>query len=553
MNDKHFRLSFAGIDWLLLALICAAMEFPFINKALQADSDMLVHAACMVAAQPIAPPIGEYGRHMATYNIHTGMPAASLYYRCPHGPLLPLLLAPISMVAGKAEWPFHLALFPFTVAAVCGCYFILLLLTKRDIAFVTAVLISLAPLFVVNCQNIMWDVPVFAFMVWSLGLLIDGVRRLSVPLLVLSGSLASCAAITKMSSFPLLVCGLAFLIIARNVRLFAAWTVPAFVLPIAWILHNLSLYHVTQYLSTGHLNFLPADIRYKMERFAPYIGGLAAFPLGWWWLALRGRINAVVLFAGIIGGLAWMTALHAILGCSIMYAITCGFLGIAGTWASVSTFFMLLRDGQLTVSGKERFLLCGFFLAYGGFILVIPTAEPRFVIPLLPFLTLLLTLRVYALTKKEYRVALPVLIAGQALLALAVSASDALSADSDRQLPHILAAKGYGPFETWYYGRLQFDYYLWRAGYSRCGVDTGHEDRMRFAVEARVPPDLSVKNILPNRVSLTLADTIAVHRFPLRAGPPGCGIYGEDRLPYRLDFLTPLKSYSVYALHMLGG
>ena len=84
-------------------------------------------------------------------------------------------------------------------------------------------------------------------------------------------------------------------------------------------------------------------------------------------------------------------------------------------------------------------------------------------------------------------------------------------------------------------------------------MDTGHEDRMRFAVEARVPPDLSVKNILPNRVSLTLADTIAVHRFPLRAGPPGCGIYGEDRLPYRLDFLIPLKSYSVYALHMLGG
>jgi 4-amino-4-deoxy-L-arabinose transferase-like glycosyltransferase len=290
-------------EWLLLSAVCAAMGLPFINKALQADSDMLLHASRMTALSPLAPPLGEYGRHMSVYNIHTGMPPASLYHRCPHGPLLQLLLAPVAGAAKNREWPYHLALFPFSVAAVLGCFFTLSLLTTRKAGLLASVLFATAPVFVVNSHNIMWDVPVCALMIWSLGLLVWGTRQRSVPLIAISGALAGCAAVTKMSAFPLIACSFLFIATLRNARFLLAWGLPVAAIPLAWAVHNLALYHAIQFLSTNHLNVLPSDVRYKLERTAAYVGGLAALPLGWWWIMVRPGMRRALTAVAALGGL----------------------------------------------------------------------------------------------------------------------------------------------------------------------------------------------------------------------------------------------------------
>jgi 4-amino-4-deoxy-L-arabinose transferase-like glycosyltransferase len=521
---------------------------PFVNKALQADSDMLVHASCMTALNPLAPPLGDYGRHMAAYNIHTGMPAGSLFYRCPHGPLLPLLLAPIASVAGNVEWPYHLALFPFSVAAVLGCYFLLLHLTTRPVAFLASVLMALAPVFVVNSHNIMWDIPVFAFMLWSLGLLISATRTKSILLIAISGVLAGCATITKMSAMPLLLCSVIFLIALRDKRLLAAWLLPAVTIPFAWAAHNYATYGVIQFLSTNHMNLLPADMRYKLERFVFYLGGVAAFPLGWWWIMVRQRENRLFFRISAIAGLLWATALFFVFHYSINLTLTCTVLGSAGIWAGLSTVYLLFRKQKLSLSAEERFLLCGFFLLYGCFLLVIPTAEPRFILPIAPFFVLLLASSAENLKKTEKRIFIIALLIGQALLSMALAHADSLVADADRKLPDILKAHGYTPANTGYYGRLQFDYYLWKAGYAMLGVDTARVKTLGYVVESHVPGDLKASSASLTHAPMTLVHTFANSYFPLRTCPPGCGLYGEDRLPYGLNLRLPLKSYNVYSV-----
>jgi len=535
-------------DWLLLAAACAAFQLPFINKALQADSDLLVHAARMTAHDPLSPPLGEYGRHMAMYNIHTGMPPASLYYRCPHGPLLPFLLAPVAKIAGNAQWPFHLALLPFSIAAVLGCYFLLLLFTHRTAAFFASALMAGAPVFVVSGTNIMWDVPVFAFMIWSLGLLMSGVRRGSVARIAISGALIGCAVITKMSALPLLGCEALWVMFAGNRRFLSAWVIPAAVLPFAWAAHNAAIFHTIQFLSTNHLNLLPADIRYKLERFVIYLGSMVAFPLVWWLIARRLRIAASIAVAGSIGGFLWGAAIHVVLQRSVWYAVACVFFGITGAYAAILTAKKLARSDTLAFSGRERFLVCGFCCLYCGFLIIVPAAEPRFILPLLPFLVLPPALYADTLAKNAKRVFITALSAGQILLTLAVAYSDALTADSDRRLPDLLRKLGYGPCGVGYCGRLQFDFYLHQAGYAMIGLDTAPACTLRAAVETRIPSDLSVSGVLPKTTMLTLVDTIAVHRFPVRVCPPGCGLYGEDRLPYTLNFQLPLKSYSIFKI-----
>jgi len=535
-------------DWLLLAAACVAFQLPFVNKALQADSDLLVHAARMATYNPLSPPLGCYGRHMAVYNIHTGMPAGSLYSRCPHGPLLPLLLAPVANIAGDAQWPFHLALLPFSIAAVLGCYFLLLLFTNRTVAILASALMAGTPIFVVSGTNIMWDTPVFAFMVWSLGLLISGVRRGSVVRIVISAALIGCAAITKMSAFPLMACEAFFVMLVGNRRFLSAWIIPAVVLPLAWATHNAAVFHTVQFFSTNHLNLLPADIRYKLERFIIYLGSMTAFPLVWWLIARRLGIAVSIAAVGILGGFLWGASLHVVLQRSVGYSAACVFFGITGAYAALVTAKTIACSSRITFAGRERLLVCGFCCLYCGFLAVIPTAEPRFILPLLPFLLLPPALYAEELITKNRRVLFAALPACQAILTIAIAQSDALTADSDRKLPDLLKQRGYCSTDVWYYGRLQFDYYLWKAGYSMVGVDTADAGAMRAVVETRIPSDLSVHNVLPANAKIFLADTIAIGRFPLRVCPPGCGLYGEDRLPYTVNLRLPLKCYSVFKI-----
>jgi hypothetical protein len=82
----------------LILIVAAACYFPFVNKAVHIDSDMLVHSTRQFLINPVNPPLGEYGVHMAQHDT-TGMPKTSVFYRIPHGPLLSLYLMPIAAIA----------------------------------------------------------------------------------------------------------------------------------------------------------------------------------------------------------------------------------------------------------------------------------------------------------------------------------------------------------------------------------------------------------------------------------------------------------------------
>jgi hypothetical protein len=134
-------------------------------------------------------------------------------------------------------------------------------------------------------------------------------------------------------------------------------------------------------------------------------------------------------------------------------------------------------------------------------------------------------------------------------LSLALGVSDYLFSEADRSLPVKLAAKGYLPGHTWYFGRLSFDYYMYQAGFRNGRVDPGSPATGDYAVEESIPGEYSLSAFLsPDRI-VEPVDTLSFFRFPLRTKGLFAGFYGNDRLPYSLNFNAPQKQFVVYKIH----
>jgi hypothetical protein len=80
------------------------------------------------------------------------------------------------------------------------------------------------------------------------------------------------------------------------------------------------------------------------------------------------------------------------------------------------------------------------------------------------------------------------------------------------------------------------------------GVDTARTKTLGYVVESHVPGDLKASSASLTHAPMTIVDTFATSYFPLRSCPPGCGLYGEDRLPYCFNLRLPLKNYNVYSV-----
>lgn len=535
-------------DFLVVSLLTAILCLPFINKALQADSDMLVHAARMTIENPVAPKLGEYGSHMSLYNIHTAMPQNSLYYRCPHPPLVALYLAPVAAFAGPAEWPFHLAMLPFTLLMAAGCLYLLRRLAMPKTAFWSTVLFVISPAVLVNSQNVMWDTPVTASIFWSLGLLIEGTRRQKNSLVFFSGLAAGLGAVTKMSILPLLPCAFLFLLFCNHKRLLVIWTIPAVIPALLWIVHNSIIYGTIQYLATEHANFLINNLRYRAERIVSFLGGAAILPLFWYILALVRQKKRLVWILCATGALMWGAALVLVLHKSILFGFSyCLFAG-AGAAVAFLSLIMLVGDKRIHSDTRERFLLVGFVILYACLMEILPAAEVRFLLPILPFALLYFMLEISEVKLVYKRAFFGGMIGIQGIVSVLLCVADAQFCSADRSLGTDCIKTGYPPDKTWYFGRLSFDYYLYSLHFRMLRAPADTPACGDFLIEENVPGDYGSKTMLQNHLSATPIDTFSYGCMPLRTMPPDGGFYGTDRLPFTIAWSLPQKRFVIYRI-----
>ncbi len=527
----------------VMLVLCTALQVPFLNKAFHVDSDMMVSTASQIIVSPFNPPLGEYGKHMVLHN-KTAMPQSSIFFRNPHPPLIPLLLAPIVLFFGESEIPVHLFFLLFYLLTVLSGYCFFRLYLKSNYLHFATWLWAFSPALFINSQNAMYDVPAAFFIMTTIALFLSGYRSHKNSYFVLSGVVLGLGALTKLTVVPLYPACFVFLFIKKEWKPLFIWLVPSLLLPSLWLIHNLIIFDKIQYLSTDHFHPTIGDIRYRCERIISYLGGVVTLPVFWYWLFYRKRYRWELFL--LIPVSAWSVALILHIKMSITMAFFYAFFAFAGTIITVHCATMFVWRTNIFIGRKDESIFSSlFFTLYFSVSLFLPLASVRFMIPLIPFVILYFV----SMLPENCKVFRTVVIVTTIVLTVSLSIADSLYCDSDRKLPEYLQHNGYTCDKTWYFGRLSFDYYLHKAGFKNFMVLQSTPSEGDFLIDETFPGDYSVCKMLENHISnKVLVERISFHYFPLRTFSDGAGFYGSSRLPYSISFINPQKEYAVYRI-----
>lgn len=192
---------------LVLTVVTVAALAPFLHKAFGIDDPLFLWMAEQIARHPFDP----YG-----FEVNWGGSLQPMWIPMQNPPLGAYYIAAAATVAGWSETALHTAFLLPAVAAILGTHALARRFTTGPEA--AALLTLFTPVFLVSAGNVMCDVLLVAFWVWSIECWLSGIERGTGWLLVASALLATAAVLTKyfgISVVPLL----AVYTVARERRL----------------------------------------------------------------------------------------------------------------------------------------------------------------------------------------------------------------------------------------------------------------------------------------------------------------------------------------------
>jgi hypothetical protein len=529
----------------LVAIIAAGvlMQIPFITKPFHVDSDMMVHTARQLLVNPVDPPLGQFGEHLVLHG-HSGMSERSAYYRCMHPPLVQYLLAPVALVAGHREWPFHAVMLVFYAASVYSFWLLCGLFFSGNMRTFGTALWALCPALIVNSQNIMWDVAVVPFMLFSMYFLCAASRGNDTRRYVLSGVFTGLAMLTKVNAAPLYIVAGVAIVSSRRWKAGVLWAIPALTLPAAWVVHNLVVFEQIQYLSTGQTNVILGDVRYRIERIISYAGGCIFLPLWWLWAISMNRKRVTLYLTGLIPVIAWGIALSVFLHTSAAFSAAYVVFASTGLWALASMVFGRQRYGNGAVSDMRVVKL--FSVLYSVSMVFAPTANVRYMLPVVAMLILGVMSLAASFPLMHRRVFGVSSLASAVFLSAVLSHADYLACDADRRLPALLKERNYQPGNTWFFARCALGYYLYYAGYSELKRSTRSVVPGDYLIYEKTPGDYRVYENVGPGLKAVAVDSMALYRFPFFTIGNSGGFYGTTRLPYSFSLSGYQKEIVMY-------
>lgn len=168
--------------WVFFALA----TLPFIGKAFHVDDPMFI----WTADQIIREPLNFYGLTVNWIGSPTPM-----FYVNQNPPLVSYLIAFISLIFGRSEWVLHLFFLIPALGVVFGTYSLARKWTCHPA--LAAIFVIVTPAFVVSSSNVMCDMWMLCFWVWSILLWWQGLEDQKQLWLFLAALLISAAVLTK--------------------------------------------------------------------------------------------------------------------------------------------------------------------------------------------------------------------------------------------------------------------------------------------------------------------------------------------------------------------
>jgi hypothetical protein len=383
---------------ILLALV-VALGVPFWGKAFHIDDPFFIAIALNLRLHPLRPFDGAVALDDTDHRVFARVASApNTFETLSHPPLVPYVIAATSVASGGLrEVPQHAAFLLFSGVAAWFQYRLARRFTKAPL--LAALLLVACPVFILGGHGLMTDVPAIALFLAALALFIEGADSGDVRRLLLAGTVAGFAVLTRYTCLGLVPLA-AFYALGRSPRPSkAAWValLPFSALLGLWCLQNLlahggihlaaSARHYAEYYEGRYFTFTDLGRRAISDLAA--LGG-ALLPIA---AAImtpggdRGRI-ARVLSCALAAGLAvWLDpfGIHELGDYSAGQKIALA-LFLAGG------LLLLIEAGRRARpwSSDRVFLLVWMAAGLLATVVLLPFGAARYLIPILPPLFLLL-------------------------------------------------------------------------------------------------------------------------------------------------------------------
>lgn len=500
---------------LIIVFLVIVTEVIFLNKAISTDGIFYIYTARQIQKNPFKPydfVMNDNGYLRPASEIANNPPFFS-YYLAGGEKILPRGIT--------EEKKFHLLMLVWTILAVVGFWALSgFYIPLSSLRFVATIFWFFSPAFLVNSTNVMYDIPLVAFLLWAIYFYQLGIKRNSFSLRITGLLIGLLAGWIKFYGLLVIICFL-FLEEKNQYRLLVGITGVLFVFlsEVFWrILANYSFF-----LAAGRVG---GGRKISLEKFwaiVNYLGGGFLFPLAFWLLRQK-YWQYLVGFLVFLGGGIFFTKVFTVIP------------GIQLTIFLVSFLGLLFWFINCKVSSKEESFLhfwAGIFLLFN--FLVSSIFALRYLLPAIAALILLL-----ARNLKEYPWPKYVFSVFSVILGILITVSDYQYAGVYPEIVGDVKKYCARDFPIYFCGHQGFQYYLEKE--KAIAVLTENTDwegvvvLTRFSDPQRIYPGLRQELILrkfyPAKLPIFTQNTFAAAGFHLN-------LFGV--MPYAVAVRTPLE------------
>lgn len=538
---------------IVLGLV-VALGLPFLGKALHVDEPFFVAVAENLRGHPLRPYDGAVALDDTDHRVFAARGTEpNTFETLSHPPLVPYLVSLVALASGGAirETPQRAAFLLFAVLAAYSQHRLARRFTDRPLA--ATLFLASSPIFVMAAPSLMTDMPSLALSLAAVALFVEGTDSGSPRRLLLAGTLAGLAALTRYVALGLLPLALAYVLLRRKADWKACLSlVPFGLLFGSWCVQNRAEYgsfhlaaaarHYADYYSGRFWG--GADVARRAVCDLAALGG-TAFPAAVLMLAAGGT-RALVVFAACLA-----------LAASVVVANPFGLaeLGGYGPWETLALVLCLAAGACLVAEAARRrsaasadrpFLALWLAGAVVGTVVLLPFGTARYMLLALPPLALLLH-GPQVPASPALRYGTGVALAASLALSLALALADREYADAYRSFAAQVPGYAQGS-RAWFIGDWGFRYYMERAGHRYLLSSDASPREGDVVVRPRVAGLHEMTPRLRARVE-PIATVAFQGRLPLRLmnAEARAGFYshGWGLLPFALS-RAPLETFDVY-------
>ncbi len=548
------------LAWILVITFVPLLLFA--QKPFHIDDSAFLEIAQNILQHPLDPFHGKVALVDHDYEIFRLLgKTPNTFESMSHPPLVPYLMAAvIKLNGGVDEFVLHLAFLIFPLIAALSVFYIAVRFC--DAPLLAVLLLVTCPIFMVNAQNLMTDVPAIALTLCTLAVFVYAVERQKTSFAVISGILGGLAALTRYPGLitPLLL--VAYSVISRKgFRLSILAASISIIIFGIWVGQNIAVYstpHIwasfsfyKDFYSDHSFGFKDTVVK-ALSNFAA-VGGCAFLPVMFLFIFRRKRFSmafgiSVAVSAALTLWLRARTDILADYTTAQVVTFYCFFLaGVFVVAEAVRIVLQAFKETDMQVTRKQviQFLAVWLFLTLIPALFLLPFGTGRYMLPVLFPLILVLTVAPAENFRLGQKVA-PAIIAATFVVGLVLSWTDFEFALTYKVFPQTIR-ETYRKEKLWFIGEWGFRYYMKQHG----AVYLLSEDSTPSTGDIIIRPEIAGLHRMGEPVSqrcleydpflVFTLDPVRVMNYTAKAGFYG---HGFGLLPFSLSG-APLERFEI--------